>query len=67
MGGLPELKEKQATGTSKLTPKSRDQVVSELNYLREQLGLDKTGSDMKSTRAVLERIGSFSSHREENR
>jgi hypothetical protein len=65
MGGLPELQEKQATGTTKLSPKSKEQVISDLDYLRQQLGLQSTDGLMEETKRVIERIGSFSKPNDE--
>ena len=43
----------------KLLPKPKEQVLAELEELREQLGLTKTSGDMSMTRSIVKRVGSF--------
>lgn len=40
-------------------PKPKEQVLSELEELEKQLGLNKTNSNMKNTRLIVKRIGSL--------
>ncbi len=43
----------------KAKPKPKKQVLSELEELEKQLGLNQTNSNMKNTRRIVKRIGSL--------
>jgi len=40
-------------------PKSKDQVIIELEELEKQLGLNHTNTNMENTRRIVKRIGSL--------
>lgn len=42
-----------------LKPKSKEEMLKDLNHLRKELGLTKTDGSMKITREIIKKKGSF--------